>query len=230
MYASDYRRIGRENLAGNWWMSVLVALVAALLGGAIGGSGPSFNIRIDGMDLSEFLTQHIRYYQQFRMVIAPFLTVLSGLSLAQFILGGVISLGHAQYLMDQHDRRNPDIKTLFSKFDQFGAGFLMRLLTILFTVLWTLLFIVPGIVASYSYAMAPFILAENPGMTASDAIRASKELMRGHKWSLFCLDLSFIGWALLCILTLGIGTLFLTPYMGASRAAFYRHITTSSEI
>ena len=229
MYASDYRRIARERLAGNWGMSILVALIAMLLGGAIGGSGPSFNIRIEGMDLSEFLAQHFRYYQQFRLIIAPFLTAMGGLALAKFILGGVISIGNAQYLLDQHDGRPSDIKTLFSKFEQFGQGFLMRLLTGLFTALWMLLFIIPGIVAAYSYAMAPFIMAEHPEMTGREAIRASKELMNGYKWSLFCLDFSFFGWAILCILTLGIGSLFLVPYQAASHAAFYRHITGSHD-
>ena len=70
--------------------------------------------------------------------------------------------------------------------------------------------------------MTPFIMAENPGMTAKDAITASKEAMKGHKWELFCLDFSFIGWLLLVLLTAGIGSLFLTPYIEAAYAAFYR--------
>lgn len=230
MYASDYRRIARERLAGHWWLSVAVALVAGLLGGAIAGGVPSFNIRIEGQDLSEYLTNHIRYYQQFRLLFSSLLAGLGGLSLAQFILGGVMSVGNAQYLLNQHNDAALDFKTLFSKFDQFGAAFLMRLLTGLFTALWSLLFIIPGIVASYSYAMAPFIMAENPNLTATEAIRASKELMNGYKWNLFCLDFSFIGWSLLSVLTLGIGSLFLNPYQSAARAAFYRHITTSHEI
>ena len=120
--------------------------------------------------------------------------------------------------------RNPDLKDIFSRFDRFGDGFLLSLFTGLFTALWMLLFIIPGIVAAYSYAMAPFILEENPEMKAMDAIRASKEMMYGHKAELFVLDLSFYGWTLLCILSLGIGFLWLNPYRASAYAAFYRRL------
>lgn len=72
--------------------------------------------------------------------------------------------------------------------------------------------------------MAPYILYENPGMRPNDARKASKELMRGNKWRLFCLELSFFGWALLSALTLGIGTFWLRPYEEAAQASFYRQI------
>ena len=91
-------------------------------------------------------------------------------------------------------------------------------------MLWSLLLVIPGIIASYSYAMAPYILYENPGMRPTAAIKASKELMRGNKWRLFCLQFSFIGWALLCALTAGIGNLWLHPYQETAQASFYRQI------
>ena len=73
--------------------------------------------------------------------------------------------------------------------------------------------------------MAPYILAENPDMTTREAIAASKEMMRGSRWRLFCLGFSFIGWSMLCILTLGIGNLWLRPYREAAQAAFYRDLS-----
>ena len=78
--------------------------------------------------------------------------------------------------------------------------------------------------------MTPFIMAENPDMTASEAIAASVELMKGHKLDLFFLELTFIGWSLLNILTLGIGSLFLNPYMNAAQAAFYKDITRTNRV
>ena len=84
---------------------------------------------------------------------------------------------------------------------------------------------IPGIVKAYSYAMTPYIMAENPEMSAQDAIRASMQLMDGHKGELFWLRLTFIGWDLLAALTLNLGHLALNPYKNAAEAAFYRELT-----
>ncbi len=103
----------------------------------------------------------------------------------------------------------------------------MRLLRGLYIFLWSLLFIIPGIVAGYSYAMADYILAEKPNMTASEAVELSKSMMYGNRFRLFCLQLSFIGWDILATLAFGIGHLWLTPYKQASYAAFYREVSAT---
>lgn len=94
----------------------------------------------------------------------------------------------------------------------------------LYTFLWSLLLIIPGIIAAYSYSMAPFILIDNPDIGVSEAIRRSKEIMRGHKFDYFVLQLSFIGWAILACLTFGIGFLWLIPYILLTSIEFYRYI------
>ena len=99
------------------------------------------------------------------------------------------------------------------------------LLQAVYIFLWTLLLIIPGIMASYSYAMTGYILAEHPELTAGEAIAQSKAMMAGNRWRLFCLQFSFIGWDILCALTLGIGNLALRPYEMAAIAAFYREIS-----
>ena len=92
----------------------------------------------------------------------------------------------------------------------------------LFTVLWTLLFIIPGIVKYYEYQMIPYMLADNPQMTKEQAFEESKRMMQGQKWKAFVLDLSFIGWNILSALTLGIlGSFYVQPYMDATHAALY---------
>lgn len=96
-----------------------------------------------------------------------------------------------------------------------------HLLKTVFLILWTLLFIIPGIIKSLSYAMTDYLLVDHPELTANEAITKSRELMNGNKLRLFLLYLSFIGWFLLCILTLGFGLLFLIPYVKAAEAAFY---------
>lgn len=102
-------------------------------------------------------------------------------------------------------------------------------LMMVFVLLWSLLLFIPGIIMAFAYAMTPYILVENPEMKAIDAIRKSRSMMKGHKFDLFYLELSFIGWILLSILTLGIGLLWLVPYMETSIAAFYNDLKVEAE-
>ena len=95
------------------------------------------------------------------------------------------------------------------------------LLVYLYTILWTLLFIVPGIIKGLAYSLTPFIVKDNPQLSPNQAINLSMKMMKGHKFDLFYLYLSFIGWILLAMLTLGIGLLWVIPYMQTSMAAFY---------
>lgn len=221
MCSSDLRRRARESLAGNWGPAVLTAFVAGIFGSLLASS--NVNINIDSDVVAELLGRMPRILLMYLSVVGSLASVIS---LAAFILGGVVQLGYAQYLLKQHDGQDRSINDLFSQFDRFGQGFLQAFLCGLYTFLWALLFIIPGIVKAYSYAMTPFVMAEHPDMTAKEAINASKIMMDGHKWELFCLGFSFIGWNLLNALTLGIGSLFLNPYTNAAYAAFYRSISS----
>ena len=158
----------------------------------------------------------------FSVVFNPFASIGS---LAMFLLAGPLTVGMAHYFLHLADRNNPQINDLFAHFKNFGNTFVLYLLTTIFTALWSLLFIIPGIIAAISYAMAPYILAEHPEIKASDAIKMSKDMMKGHKGEYFVLQLSFIGWYLLCILTLGIGFIFLSPYVSAATAEFFNEVS-----
>lgn len=125
------------------------------------------------------------------------------------------------------ERKTINYSDLFSQFSRLGAGFAMQFLRWLFVFLWTLLFIIPGIIASYSYSMTAYIMVDHPEYSALEAITESKKMMRGHKWRLFCLHFSFIGWYLLSALTWGIGLLWLNPYVEAANAAFYKELSQS---
>lgn len=226
MTYSDYRRVARENLRGNWPVSIGVGAVACILGGLLIGSSfiPEFSIRIEGQDISSI-------HDLLNLFSAKDISAFGlgyALGLAQFIIGGVIQLGYAQYLLKQHNKANFEFQDLFTQFDRFGQGFAQKFLRGLYTFLWSLLFVIPGIVKGYAYAMTPFIMAENPEMSASDAITASMELMDGHKWELFTLDLTFIGWSLLAAMTVNLGNLALNPYKNAAYAAFYKDLTASN--
>lgn len=225
MTYSDYRRVARENLQGYWPISIGVGAVGWLLGGLIVGSSfipqISFQFRGESITFSEW----VELASTLTGSIGAGSISLNVLGLAQFIIGGVIQLGFAQYLLKQHNRANFEIQDLFSQFDRFGQGFAQKFLRSLYCFLWGLLFVIPGIVKAYAYAMTPFIMAENPEMSASEAIEASKQMMDGHKGELFTLDLTFIGWNILAALTWNIGHLALNPYKNAARAAFYKDLT-----
>ena len=106
------------------------------------------------------------------------------------------------------------------------GGFLMGL----FIFLWSLLLVIPGIIKCFSYAMTPFILEEYPELSANEAIDRSRAMMKGHKFDLFWLFLSFIGWLFLCFITLGLASLWVTPYMETAVAAFYEDVKADYEV
>lgn len=106
----------------------------------------------------------------------------------------------------------------------FGEAFLLNLRITLRILGWTLLLIIPGIIAGYRYSQAFYIMAENPGLGSGECIERSKAMMQGNKWKLFCLQLSFIGWFFLTLITLGIAGLWLSPYMAVAETFFYRDV------
>ncbi len=140
------------------------------------------------------------------------------------IVIGILGFGFCSYCMGVSLNRLVSLDNLFDGFRRFWKVFALNFLMWLFTCLWSLLFVIPGIIAMYRYRMAYFILLENPDMGALDAIRASRDLMRGHKADLFVADLSFLPWALLSALTFGIVGLWLLPYMVTTYANFYQDI------
>ena len=139
-------------------------------------------------------------------------------------VGTFISAGIYFVFWDLLKTGKVDLNTMFEPFRDYVRYLVGFLLQMVYTVLWTLLLIVPGIIKSISYAMMPFIMRENPEMTGEQAICLSMKMMEGHKMDYFLLALSFIGWALLAVITLGIGMIWLHPYMTTSIAAFYEEV------
>lgn len=123
-----------------------------------------------------------------------------------------------------------DLGILFEGFKDYGRILGTKALQAVYTFLWMLLLVIPGIIKSYSYAMTDFILKEEPELRNNAAIEKSMAMMEGNKMKLFLLDLSFIGWAILSIFTLGIGMLFLQPYMQISRAGFYEDLKAQQSV
>ena len=162
------------------------------------------------------------YYQ--RVVINPFIGYsLSFVSLFVLLPLAVGYSNSMRVLLETGDNRltNNSFSLGFGNWLHVVWG---MILSTIYIFLWTLLLIIPGIIKSYSYALTPYILVEHPEMSANEAIEESMRLMDGHKFDLFYLQLSFIGWAILSILSLGLGVFWLIPYQMTAQADFYRDI------
>ena len=159
------------------------------------------------------------------LIYSVLLGVLSSTGVGTLIFSGVMSVGMSIVLMQISRAGTSKIESLFDGFRKgLGNNIVAGILVSLFTFLWSLLLIIPGIVKSYSYAMTFYILADNPDMAPTEAINKSKEMMKGNKWRLFCLDFSFFGWYLLSFLTLGILLLWVNPYSMQARVEFYESL------
>jgi len=139
-------------------------------------------------------------------------------------ISGPMALGIAIFSINISRNQDARLDQIFQGFNNFNTSLGAYLLMLLFTFLWTLLLIIPGIIAVLSYSMTFYILADDNSIGAMEVIDKSKKMMDGYKWKYFCLGLRFIGWSLLCILTLGIGFLWLLPYMQVSMVKFYDDI------
>ena len=142
----------------------------------------------------------------------------------------VLTMGWIKTNLNVTYGEDPQVGTLFESFqNNFGNTVGTVLLVYVFTFLWSLLFIIPGIIMGLAYSQAIYIQAENPDMSPMECIKASKEMMKGRKMDLFVLQLSFILWGLLCIITFGLASLYVTPYMQLTITNFYHRIKAGGD-
>ncbi len=153
------------------------------------------------------------------------------LAILVFILSGAVSVGYCKYFLER-SRRNIAHDNIGVCLDGFhgdiAPNIVTGLLVFLYTFLWSLLFIIPGIIKSYSYSMAYYVRCDNPNYTATQAIQESQRIMQGNKMRLFCLQLSFIGWFIVGALCFGVGTLWVSAYYKAAEAEFYNDIVKAN--
>ena len=155
--------------------------------------------------------------------------VPAGSLVASIIITPAFALSTVRVYLLLIGGKAPEVKDAFSGFDDFWSAFKVTFLVGLYTFLWSLLFIIPGIVKSFSYSMSMYILAENKGKGALKCINESKAMTEGHKMELFVLGLSFLGWFLLCCLTFGIALIWVIPYMSATYANAYESLKPAVE-
>ena len=149
-------------------------------------------------------------------------------SIAVAVIAPALGLGITMIYIGVTNGIKAEVNNLFDGFSYLGKAFVLNLLISIFTSLWSLLFVIPGIVKGISYSMAMYILAENPQMTASEALNESKRITNGYKMDLFVLSLSFIPWMLLCGITFGLAGLYVIPYMNLTFVNFYHNIKNNA--
>ncbi len=227
---AELKSKAKQTLSRSYWKCVLVSLILAVATGALQIGSVSVAISwISGAVVSSLQSLPLdgTYFASFALAI---MTVIAVLTMVFRLIGTIIKIfllsplevgGRSFYVSNRAE--NAGLKTL-------GKGFSVDYLNVvktmflrmLFTALWTILFIIPGIIKSYEYRMIPYILAENPRMDSREAFRLSKEMMNGQKWKTFVLDLSFLGWEILSCFTLGILSVFyVSPYKDNTDVELY---------
>lgn len=237
----------KEVLRGNYWVAFLISLVIGFAtggggGGSGGRSGGNFNRgNIDGFrgsynwdwsydgnpfSFSDWEPDWLLILGAVSAILGIILIVAIGI---RVFLGYPLEVGGRKYFVQsaQYFNNKRCFRFAFDGQNYLGIVGTMFLKGI-FTFLWTLLFIIPGIVKAYAYRMVPYILADNPNIGARRAIELSNEMTRGHKFDMFVLDLSFLGWYLLGMMALFIGVLFVDPYRHATEAELYLVLRTNA--
>lgn len=209
-------------LKQSYWKTLLVSFILSMVTG--GGSGFSAGLSADEIDF-DAITSGIDPEIVLAAVIGIITVVLGVIIFStafSIFAGAPIEVGAQRYFLESTQYRF-NVKELAYAFGcgHYGNVVVTMFLRGLYTTLWTFLFIIPGIVKSYSYSLVPFILAENPSLSPNQAITLSRKMTRGHKWNMFILDVSFWGWYLLGAMLFFVGMLFVTPYYNSTRAQLY---------
>ena len=210
----------------NYWKMFVITLIASILT----GEKTTIIERVQDFTSNNlsYDSQPIFYSSNFELIFYSFISVASILGILYTIfIGNVIVVGKNGYFIKNHDE-NPELSEIFSSF----KGNYLNVVKIMFlmdlkTLLWLLLLIVPGLIKAYEYSMIPYLLAENPNLSVSEAFSLSKQMTTGQKMNLFVLDLSFLGWIILGLICCGIGILFVLPYPEATRAEVYLNLKES---
>ena len=221
MKSKELRAKAWASLKGKYWRAFLVVLILSFLVSC--GTGM--------VTVSQDITDLVGMADPSEMDATMELgaAVLTGAALFLCTIGAIINtlvgnaalVGLSNYFIKNTDSA-PSFADGFSGFKvRYGRNIWTVFLMNVKLVLWSMLLVIPGIIKGYEYAIIPYILADDAEISTKDAFKKARQMMKGNKWRLFKLNFSFIGWGILCVLTLGIGTFFLMPYVNAANAEFY---------
>ncbi len=203
---SELKDKALNDLKGNWTQPVLATLVYLLIACIFGIDPSAFNSSNVGMQ------QNFTVWSGIRFLVSLFFIMPMSYSYMLLFLDFI------------RGEKEKIVGKMFGFFKDYGRSFGITFMVYLYIFLWSLLLVIPGLIKALAYSMSYYISKDHPEYSIDECIEASKRMMDGHKWELFVLYLSFIGWILLSILTLGIGFLWLAPYMDTTIAHYYEEL------
>ncbi|CEI72647.1 MULTISPECIES: DUF975 family protein [Romboutsia] len=201
---AELKNSAKMQLKGHWGLAILTCLIYTII---VEGTG------VESGTATSWLNENI--------VIT--------LNIIGLIFAGPIQLGFSRFILNLAiDNEKAKFTDLFSGFNVFIKSFVINLIITIASVIGTFLFVIPGIIVMLMFSQSYYILAENPELSIMDCLKKSANMMKGFKWELFILELSFLGWAILCVFTLGIGFLWYTPYYYTTLGNFYLNLKSIS--
>ncbi len=232
----ELKQIGKLAFKANYWKCVLSAFLLSLMAYVTAFSSYTRNTNnaSDPRKISEALDSFKALIEQNPNMAGTIITIIAAIGgffivvrfLLKIFLFNPLKVGCYQFFRENVHSGKAGLDQLKKGFGDYGHTFITLFLRDLFLLFWSFLFIIPGIVKLYSYRMVPFIIKDRPDLSATEVISESRRMMQGHKWNTFVLDLSFLGWALLGVLTLGLVSVFWTePYYRNTHAALYLQLS-----
>lgn len=225
---SELKRKAKNVLNTTYWNSVLVCFILSMIGGVGARAGVSNSSESEDSSYMKGLEHTFRQLSsgQILGILAVVAAVVIGASIIGLVLRifvlNPVEVGAMRYFMESREQKSSVGCLGYAFKGNYMNIVLTMVLKGVYTWLWSLLFVIPGIIKSYEYRMIPYILAENPQISHQDAFRLSREMMDGEKWDAFVLDLSFILWCILGAITCGLALVFyVAPYMQHTDAELY---------
>ena len=215
MNRSELKESAKASLKGKYGDIIVMFIIVAVISAVLACAGTWLDHVTGLARTEEIIIFGIKTTQTTTGLFTPLLSL---------VLTGVIGFGMVEYFLNISRGKEVNWKDIFNRKDMFVFYILLSLLVSLFTCLWSLLFIIPGIIAALSYSLVFYLKLDNPDLEYMELIKKSKELMNGHKWEFFVLNLSFIGWALLVPFTFGILAFWLVPYIAVTECNFYNKL------
>jgi uncharacterized membrane protein len=246
---SELKEYAKGFLRSHYWKAFIVVLITTLLMNGFGrDSGTNTGVEFkqtyeyvfgEGSNVTVSLAPALELFRSVLRNVSPlgylaigtvtFLSIV--ISIVMLLLGFIVEVGKSKFFLEGF-KGDVDINKLFFGFNSRDYLPIIKAqgLAFIYILLWTLLFIIPGIVKGYQYRYVPYLLAEDPSLAPNEALSKSKEMTMGHKWNIFILDLSFFLWGLLSLITFGLSTYFVAPYIEATNARLYNVLKGESNI